>query len=167
MSCLGVYFALTSEQASELRNRPSEESRLEHLQEMIEPEFFEQHPEWMAESDKAWDGIHRTLTDGTLCRSGGPYPLNHAVLAGELLYTESDYIMSLKTPIQVADVAKALADLTESTFRKRYFAIKPGDYGSPLTEEDFQYTWEWFQRVRDFYAKAAAENRFVLFTADQ
>ena len=99
--------------------------------------------------------------------TGGTYPLNHAVLAGEILYSESDYIMSLKTPAQVTDAAKAMADLTEAEFRKRYFAIKPCDYGSPVTEEDFQYTWDWFQGVRDFYAKAAAENRFVLFTADQ
>lgn len=167
MSCLGVHFVLTSEQVSELRKLPSEVDRLDYLQEKIEPEFFEKQPGLMAESDKAWDAMHRTLTDGTLSWTGGTYPLNHAVLAGELLYSESDYIMSLKAPAQVADVAKALANLTEVEFRKRYFAIKPSDYGSPVTEEDFQYTWEWFQGVRDFYAKAAAENRFVLFTADQ
>ncbi len=36
-----------------------------------------------------------------------------------------------------------------------------------LTEEDFGYTWEWFQGVRDLYQRAATEGRFVLFTADQ
>lgn len=167
MSCLGVHFALTSEQVCELRNLSSEEAILEHLQEKIEPEFFEQHPEFVVESDKAWDAIHRVLADGTLRKTGGTYPLNHAVLAGEQLYRKSDYIVSLKTPAQVAEIAKALAVFNETEFKKRYFAIKPGDYGMPVTEEDYKYTWEWFLGVKDFYVGAAAENRFILFTADQ
>jgi hypothetical protein len=34
-------------------------------------------------------------------------------------------------------------------------------------DEDFAYTWEWFQDVRRLYQRAAAEGRHVLFTADQ
>lgn len=167
MSCLGVHFALTNEQVSELRKHDSDEARLGFVKETLEPDFFEKHPESMAECDKAWDAMHRALADSSLSWTGGSYPLNHTVLAGEPLYTESDYIMSLKTPAQVSDVAKALKDLSETDFRKRYFTIKPSDYGCPLTEDDFQYTWEWFQKVRTLFIKAAAENRFVLFTADQ
>jgi hypothetical protein len=29
------------------------------------------------------------------------------------------------------------------------------------------YTWHWFEQVRDFYRKAAAANRAVIFTVDQ
>ena len=89
------------------------------------------------------------------------------ILAGELLYTESDYIMSLKSPAQVKDIAAALATVTEATFRERYFSIDPDSYGTELSEEDLAYTWEWFQSVRDLYLRAAAEGRYVLFTADQ
>jgi hypothetical protein len=98
---------------------------------------------------------------------GGAYPLNHTVLAGELLYTSSDYIMSLKSPHQVRDIAAALAAITEAEFQRRYSAIDAKSYGCPLTDEDFRYTWDWFQGVRDLYTKAAKAGRFVLFTADQ
>src|SRR5262245_10709156 len=53
-----------------------------------------------------------TLADGELTWAGGDYPLNHTVLAGKLLYTGDDYIMSLKTPAQVKDVAVVVAGLT-------------------------------------------------------
>jgi hypothetical protein len=95
------------------------------------------------------------------------YPLNHTVLAGELLYTDSDYIMSLKTPEQVRDIATALTGISEADFRRRYDAINAKSYGFPLSDEDFRYTWDWFQGVRDLYSRAAKEGRFVLFTADQ
>jgi hypothetical protein len=36
-----------------------------------------------------------------------------------------------------------------------------------LTEQDFEYTWEWFVGLREFWQRAAAENRAVLFTVDQ
>ena len=31
----------------------------------------------------------------------------------------------------------------------------------------FDYTWHWFTKVRDFYGKAAAADRAVIFTVDQ
>lgn len=111
--------------------------------------------------------MHRVLVDGELTWDGGEYPLNHVVLAGELLYTDDDYIMSLKNPFQVKDIAKAIEKINENDFRKRYFKIKPESYGFELTEDDFEYTWDWFQNVRKLYERAATENRFVLFTADQ
>lgn len=93
--------------------------------------------------------------------NGGDYPLNHTVFAGELLYTDSDYIMSLKTPEQVRDIAAALSGITEADFRRRYDAIDPKSYGLPLTDEDFRYTWDWFQGVSDLYTRAAEAGRFV------
>ena len=167
MGCLGVHFALTEKEAAHLRSLDDEEARLEHVQEEIEETYLGEQPDLAAESDKAWDAMHRALADGQLSWDGGDYPLNHTVLAGELLYTDSDYIMSLKTPQQVRDIAKALPAITEEEFRRRYFAIDAKSYGSPLTDEDFRYTWDSFQGVRDLYARAAQEGRCVLFTADQ
>lgn len=60
-----------------------------------------------------------------------------------------------------------LDPITEDEFRRRYFAIDPKSYPTPLTEDDFGYTWEWFREVRRLYRKAADEGRYVLFTADQ
>lgn len=169
MSCLGVHFALSIEDVALLKGLESEEARLEHLQEVIEEEYMsDDGPDAMyAESDKAWDAMHRILADGQLTWDGGSYPLNHAVLAGELLYTGSDYIMSLKSPEQVKDIATALAGIDLGMFSDRYRKIDSEDYGFPLTDEDLEYTWEWFQSVRDLYARAAVADRPVLFTADQ
>ena len=167
MGCLGVHFALTEKEVAYLRSLDDEEARIEHLQQVIEENYFGEYPDLKAESDKSWDAMHRTLADGELTWEGGAYPLNHTVLAGELLYTQSDYIMSLKTPKQVRDIAPALRVITEEEFRRRYYAIDARSYSFPLSDEDFEYTWHWFQGVRDLYARAAQEGRFVLFTASQ
>jgi hypothetical protein len=75
--------------------------------------------------------------------------------------------MTLKTPAQVRDIANGLRAFTEAQFRARYDAIDRDSYGADLTDEDFEYTWHWFQIVRDLYLRAALEGRHVLFTADQ
>ena len=167
MSCLGVHFALTEKEAAHLRSLDDEQERLSHLQEVIEEHYLSHEKQFAAESDKSWDAMHRALADGEMSWDGGDYPLNHTVLAGELLYTDSDYIMSLKTPEQVRDIAAALPAITEADFRRRYDAIDAKSYGFPLTDEDFRYTWDGFQCVRDLYSRAAQAGRFVLFTADQ
>ena len=167
MASRGVHFALAPEDVESLRALEDEGERLDHLQEVIEEGYFADQKDFVAETDKAWDAIHRALSDGELTWDGGDYPLNHAVLAGELLYTDDDYIMSLKTPSQVSDIAGALARITEPEFRRRYFAIDADSYGFPLTDEDFGYTWGWFETLREFYARAATARRHVLFTADQ
>ena len=167
MSCLGVHFALTEKEVAHLRSLADDQARLDHLQEVIEEHYLNDEKRFAAENDKAWDAMHRVLADGQLSWDGGSYPLNHTVLAGELLYTDSDYIMSLKTPKQVRDIAAALPGIMEAEFQRRYSAIDAKSYGCPLTDEDFRYTWDWFQGVRDLYTRAARERRFVLFTAGQ
>lgn len=167
MSCLGVHFSITAEEAEALRRCPSDADRLDLLHEEIEERYFESAPELLAESDKAWDAMHRLLSDGTLSWNGGQFPLNHAVLGGESLYAGDDYIIALKTPDQVREIAAALAKLDEVEFRRRYGQLDPRRYDGEIGEEDFAYTWEWFQGVRDLYVAAAAQGRHVLFTADQ
>jgi len=167
MACLGVFFAVTQAEAKEMRSLPDDESCLEYLQEVIEERYFSEHPEFLAETGKAWDALHRALADGELTWTGGAFPLNHAVLAGESLYTQQDYILTLKTPQQVQDIAAALTTVSEDEFRKRYFAIDPVSYELPLTEDDFAYTWYALETVRDFYDRAASAGRYVLFTVDQ
>ncbi len=167
MSCLGVHFALTADEVSQLRSFESDDERLAHLQEVIEEDYLSEENPLAVESDKAWDAMHRVLSDGKLTWDGGSFPLNHAVLAGDLLYFGSDYIMSLKTPEQVKAIAEALPTVSFGDFRSRYFSIDAEDYGFSLTDDDLSYTWEWFQGVREFYTAASNSQRYVLFTADQ
>lgn len=167
MACLGVHFALSADDAASLLSKPTDEERLTLIQEDIEERYFEDPRTYIAESDKAWDAMHRALSDGLLTYDGGQYPLNHVVLGGQSLYGQDDYIISLKTPQQVKDVASATASITLERFRELYNAIDADNYGFDLTDEDFQYTWEWFHNVRALYQTAASEGRYVLFTADQ
>lgn len=167
MGCLGVHFSLSADEVQKLRDIGDEAARVEYLHAVIESEYYTNHPQRLAESDKAWDAMHRSLADGSLSWEGGEYPLNHVVLGGEQLYTETDFVMVLKTPAQVRDVAAALPRITRQELRRRYFVIDPDEYGMPVSEEDFEYTWEWFQNVCEFWKLAAEEGRYVLFTADQ
>jgi hypothetical protein len=167
MAFLGVLFSLDEKTVSKLKSFKSDEDRLEFLQEDIEESIMENEPERFAEFDKSWDALHRSLTDGKFEWKNGTFPLNHVILGGQQIYHEDDYIMSLKTPEQVKQIAEAVVAISEEDLRKGYNKINSNDYGFDLTDEDFEYTWTWFQDSLDFWKKAASENRFVLFTADQ
>lgn len=169
MSCLGVLFSLNEEEVKKLKAYKTNAKRLEYLQEDIEETYFKEYPERLAELDKSWDGLHRSLTDGNYAWNNGTFPLNHVILGGELLYTKDDYIMSLKTPQEVVEIAKAVEAVTQEDLRNGYNRIPSDDedYADFLSEEDFQYTWDWFNRSKEFWKLAAKENRYVLFSADQ
>ena len=169
MSCLGVLFSLDEKEVKKLKSYKNDLKRLEYLQENIENTYFNNYPEKVAELDKSWDGLHRSLTDGKYNWNNGTFPLNSVILGGELLYKKDDYIMSLKTPEEVAEITKAVEKVTEEDLRKGYNQILPDDqdYAEFISEEDFQYTWDWFNRSKGFWKLAARENRYVLFTADQ
>jgi hypothetical protein len=167
MGCLGVHFALEERDVQALRLQPSDQARLDFLQETIETTYMASRPEWCAETDKAWDAIHRTLTDGRLGWANGAFPLNHVILGGESLYDPDDYVMRLKSGEQVRAIAHALRSVTEDEFRTRFFRIDPDDYGMPVDDEHLEYVWEWFTSMRELYYRAAEAKRCVLFTASQ
>ena len=165
MAASGVHFALSDDEVAALR-AVGDDARIGHIQEAIETPFFDKARHYLAESDKAWDAMHRALTDGELAWDGGTYPLNHAVMGGEQLYGNDDYIISLKTPDQVREISAALDRFTKGEFRKRYDAIDPSQYDGEMGDQDFDYTWESLEAVRALYRRAAADGRYVLFTVD-
>ena len=163
MSCLGVHYALAEDDVRRLLAAGDNDAILGVIG-GIEEAWDEA---WLAQSDKCWDGLHRSLSNGTIYYDEGEYPLNRAVLGGKHLYEGDDYIVSYVAPNEVKDVAAALAAMTEKDLRARYDKIDPDDYDGPHGDEDFQATWGAFQDVRDLYKKAAAAGRAVVFTADQ
>jgi len=163
MACLGVHFALTDMDVATLLDL-DDEGRLTYVREVLEERQLG-GPD-AAESDKAWDAMHRVLADGELTLDGGEYPLSHVVLGGQSLYDGDDFLMTLKTAAEVKDIAEALKELTEKQFRSRYEQLAP-DYDGERGEDDLVYTWEWFQAVRALYLRAADASKSVLFTADQ
>jgi len=166
MACRAVLFALTEDEAKRLLDVRGDEA-LEGAVEEIEERWDE---EWLCQLDKAWDGIHRALTDGELGWDNGEYPLNHAILGGQQLYEGDDYIITFVQPAQVADVAKALQSLSAAEFRELFFKINPDSYGivmGEISDEYYKYVAGWLEELKLFYAKAAAAHRAVLFTVDQ
>jgi len=164
MACRGFHFATTSDQLTSVL-AASNDDELMQIIERIEEAWDK---EYLAESDKAWDAIHRCLTDGTLLYDNGEYPLNHVICGGRQLHRGEDYIVSLVTREQVADVSRAIDPLTEDWMRERYFSLlKPDSYDGEIGDVDFGYTWTWFENVRDLYRTAAASGRAVIFTVDQ
>jgi hypothetical protein len=163
MACLGVHFAPTADEAGRLLAAEGNDAILAVVDE-IEERWDEP---WLAQSDKAWDAIHRCLSNGTLYYDEGEYPLNRTVLGGKHLYDGDDYVVSYVAPNEVKDIAAALAPMTEESFRARYDLIDADDYDGEKGNEDFKYTWENFLGIRGLYKKAAAEGRAVVFTADQ
>jgi hypothetical protein len=163
MACLGVHFAPTDDEARRLLAAEDGAAVLAVVGE-LEEKWDEG---WLAQSDKAWDAIHRCLSNGTLYYDEGEYPLNRTVLGGKHLYDGDDYVVAYVAPNEVKDVAAALAPLIEADFRARYDLIDVDDYNGEPGEEDFKATWESFLAVRKLYRKAAADGRAVVFTVDQ
>jgi hypothetical protein len=122
--------------------------------------------EWLCQLDKAWDAIHRSLTDGKLEWDNGMYPLNHAIIGGRQMYAGEDYVVAYVQPDQVKDVAKALGLVNEAALKRGYDAIDPSDYHYAGWEDDFEYMLGWYQYLPGFYQKAASAERAAIFTVD-
>ena len=87
-------------------------------------------------------------------------------MGGLQLYDGDDYVMSLKTPKQVADVEAALKSINEAAFRDGFAEIDVSDL-EHSREDDLAYAWDWFLGLKAFWTKAALDERYVLFTVDQ
>lgn len=159
---LGVHFAITAEQAKALLAADGDDDAVGEVISGIEEDWAE--PDLKVDTDKAWDAIHRCLTDGSLDPDGGEPPLSLAVAGGRHLHDE--FYAVLVEPAQARDVAAALAGIDRTWLRARFEGIGDDpDYDGAGDEADFDYTWENFVDVRDFYQRAAAAGRSVLFTA--
>ena len=167
MGCLGVHFALTEDEVNTLKSFDNDDDLLEYFQEELEEIYFDEQPEFKAETDKSWDAMHRLLSDGDLSYKTGPEPLRLVVIGGEQMYFRDNYIMSLKTPAQANAIASAITVISKEYFREHYDKMDEKKYGYPKSDEDFEYTWAYFGDIVALYQKAAAENRYVLFTAFQ
>lgn len=162
MGVRGVHFALTEEESSRLMDTPgSTDDMVMAFAEEIENRWDK---DWLQETDKAWDAIHRCLTDGKL--EYGDEPFHMCVLAHDNLLEDDDgHTVCHADADEVKQVEVAIAGIDEAEMRRRYDAIDPKEYGFPLTDDDFEYTWHWFVKLQEFFRKAAAHDRAVMFTA--
>jgi hypothetical protein len=73
----GVLFAITDEDREALLGMDDDAAVADYVSEVIE-ERWERG--FLAETDKAWDAMHRCLTDGRLEFGNGTFPLNRCIL---------------------------------------------------------------------------------------
>jgi hypothetical protein len=167
MTARGVHFALSPTDQWRLHDvakAGDDDAVWELIFEDIEERCAQ---EWQFHSDKAWDALHRCLTDGYLADDDGDYPLSMAIVGGIHLIEGDSGVVSVKPAKDLAAIADALERVTKSWLRRRYRSIDAGDYGAPLTAEDFDYTWSNFQGLPAFFRRAAAaRDRAVVFTVD-
>src|SRR5688572_22344722 len=119
MPCRGVYFALDSTQEARLLSHRTDEKTMKCIEEEIEGIWDE---DWLAETDKAWDAIHRCLSEGSL-RCRGENILEKFVLCGRQLHRSSAYTVSYLTHDEVRELSETAAGVTKDLFRKRYFGL--------------------------------------------
>lgn len=161
---------MTEDDVKKLAATDSDSVVKEIIQEDIEQRWDKN---WLQETDKAWDAMHRCLTDGTLvCK--GKSVLEKCVLGGKQLYQGSEYIISFLTPVKVNEISKALKPIEQTWFREKFTGLKRKflwfdltEYEGPLDEDDFEYTWSYFNETREFFEKASRAGRAVVFTVDQ
>lgn len=159
MSGRGVLFAIGDDVLERLGNAANDAEALAIVNEV------EERWENACELDKAWDAIHRALTDGRLSAQGGGSTLGQVILGGTLLVSTESAIVSVKTADRVEAIAHALRGWDRARFRAAYHRIDRNEYGE-LDEEDFTYSLAWFERLAPFYERAARSESAVLFSAE-
>lgn len=161
MRFVGVHYAITAEQRDGLLGQADDKAKMEYFASEIEENWDEQHGQI---TDTAWEAIHCCLTGAAKPdpKAGEP-PLNLAILGGrQILKSEKEYIIRLVEADQVKAVADALKPLDKAWMQAMFEKHSPDD-----GQEVIDVTWDWFEKLRKFFAGAAKNGRPVLFTADQ
>ena len=83
-----------------------------------------------------------------------------------MLYDEYDGYITLKTPEQVKDIAKALEKLNKEDCEELYYKQEEKNVDPEADYDNFDELWEDIEHSVKFFKKAAADNRYVIFTVD-
>lgn len=176
MAHLGLFLALSEKEKDALLAPPTDEERVEFMQEIQEKRYDQDSMEFAdgLGVEKAWEGLHRafagekdsgndwwvnTLTDDPLSQA----ILGHnGVLENEI---EAHWLMRLVDPPTVERVAAALTALTEEEYTERYNCYCRGTLR--FDDEDYlEYTLGYLDELRKFYNAVAGTGRWVLFSVD-
>ncbi|MGN9809937.1 DUF1877 family protein [Micromonospora sp. BQ11] len=98
MGSLGVHFAINEDMAARLFAAKDDDVVIDLIEEVEEETTGVDH----CDTDKAWDAIHRSLTDGLLGDNNGDHPLNAVTL------------------LAVANCTRARSTSSASSHRSRY-----------------------------------------------
>ena len=164
MACRGVHFALDPVDEA----RVLEASDDEELMQVIESLETRWDRDWLVQTDKAWDAIHRTVTDGELLYDNGEYPLKLMICGGKQLFLGDGYTVSFISRHGVGEVAAQTGLMGRDWFRERCYRMlrTARDYGGVIGDEDFEYAWQYFEPLKAFFNKVGASGLSAIFTVD-
>jgi Domain of unknown function (DUF1877) len=173
MACRGWYTALLPQEASTLLECGDVDRRVEFIDSLYVSAEADKR---LQSVDKSWDAMHRCLCDGWLDHEHGEEARRACVIGGRQLSDRADWIISYVEPVLVKCVADAIGDITRSWFQLQYSEFgrnPPGPRANRYfvelvdPEADFEYTWEYFEQVREFYKRAAKRRLATVFIVDQ
>lgn len=163
MGGLGVFFAVTED----LGNRACEVADNVAVADLMGDHHAELSATgWIQPIDKAWDAIHRCLTDGTL-RLGDDVAHSCVLGCGKFGVASEDPIINVLDAEGVREAAEYLWGIGEVELRARYAGIDRPGFRFHKPPPDFEYIWHWFAQLRAFYQRAAEAGRWVVFVADE
>jgi hypothetical protein len=168
MSRWADWFPITQKEAERFLNAATMEGdEAVHL--LLEPLLERQGKLPLhVDMDKAWEPIHRCLTEdhtpgGGLDVDGGRYPLNLCVFGGEGLLEEGYRSAWLVRAEQVADLAEEIFKVSRFWFRARFFEL-PDDQFHEIDETMFEWAWAHFRDLPPFFLRAARQKAAVICT---
>ena len=91
-------------------------------------------------------------------------------LTGKLLCkrVQQTYIINLIESRELLEISTALNAVTKEWLKAQYYQLRSTDYPQEfISEQDWEYTWEWFSEIPEFVARAVNEGRSIIFTVDQ
>lgn len=153
----GVLFAIEDEELGQLGEAETDDDVL-RIVESIEARWSRP-----LELDRAWDTIHRVLSDAGDGERGRRAPLRSAILGGTVLVDDERALVTVKGPDEVTDIARALAEWNAERFRRAYLRLHPGDH----EEDELVYCLAWFDGIPSFYAAAARTESAVLLSIER
>jgi hypothetical protein len=163
VACRGYFLALDERSTARLLACEDDHA----LREVIEE--FDMNADMSDEcvADKAWDGIHRCLTEGGLGSDDGSFPLNAVVLGGRHLYRGDGYIVCHNTAGEVRQIAAALDDVDLAAFTAVFWSLDAGEYGAYIDQDGLTYLLDYLKDVTAFYQRAAASGWSTVFIVDR
>lgn len=167
MACRGVFYAITISELKHVLGLVGDDDALSDAANELYSVSREEEG-FQASVDKSWDAMHRRLSDGLLNDIGqGVTSLSRFVLGGRNLYHGNSYIICMLTPEQVQETALDASTVTKQWLRNRFFHLDPRQYDGPRDEDDWEYTWSYFEEERNVYNNAAKTGLAMIFLTDQ
>lgn len=159
----GAYVVLTRNDAKDLFAMEGDEA-VRGFIEKLRNSPKHREADLVLECGKAWDPIHRVLTDGTLSRESDDFPNDHCVLGGRRLHEGADFEVIMVRPDIVILVAESLHKMKRAEFSEKYLALDPEQYGHVPTETEGDAVWAMFKLIRQLFEDASGDHAAVVFT---